>query len=57
MNNQITQEESFEELKYLYNELKESNEKLEAYTDILESILKYFEIPYPPYILINKVDF
>lgn len=57
MDQVIRQNESFEELQCLYSTLKDSNEKLEAYADILESILKYYGISYPSYVLPDLIKF
>jgi hypothetical protein len=42
-------EDCFEQLKTAYSEIKDDNERLESYVDILKAILEFHRIDYPSF--------
>ena len=54
---EYTFEEWFEKLKYDYSTIKNENERLQSYTELLQVVLKYHKIEYPPYHSSEEQDF
>jgi hypothetical protein len=42
-------EDCFEQLKTAYSEIKDDNERLQSYADILKAILEFRRIDYPSF--------
>jgi len=47
--NTSNEDESFEQLRYSYTQIKEEHDRLHSYNDLLIKILEYYKITYPPY--------
>lgn len=50
-------EECFEQVRDLYNETKSDSERLQSYTQLLQSVLDYHNIKYPSFQLEENIDF
>jgi hypothetical protein len=51
------EDESFEELRYSYTQLKKEHDRLRVYNDLLIKILEYYKITYPPYYSPDEIVF
>jgi hypothetical protein len=54
---EYTLEECFEKLKYDYSTIKNENDRLQSYTELLQAVLKYHKIEYPPYHSPEEIDY
>lgn len=50
-------EACFEQIRHLYNETKCENERLQSYTQLLQSVLDHYNINYPSIQLEEDIDF
>ena len=51
------QDESFDQLRYSYTQLKDDYERLKSYNDLLIKILEYYKITYPTYYSSDEIVF
>ena len=51
------EDESFEQLRYSYTQLKEEHDRSQSYNDLLVKILEYYKITYPPYYSPDEIFF
>lgn len=51
------QDESFDQLRYSYTQLKEEHDRLQSYNDLLVKILEYYKITYPAYYSPDEIFF
>lgn len=54
---EYTLEDCFEKLCYDYSIMKDEHDRLNAYTELLQSVLKYHKIEYPSYDSPEELDF
>ena len=51
------EDESFDQLRHSYTQLKEEHDRLQSYNDLLIKILEYYKITYPPYYSPDEIVF